>query len=285
MKNLTYLLLFCLFSASLFAEQGPPPQWRKPADENLVYMHTDNGLIMIELAPFMAPNNVKQFANLVNEGFYDGLEFYRVIDGFVAQAGDEKERKKSEFKSPLNAEFTRKAPKNSEFMLIQQNAFLAPQTGYLHGFSAGRDVETQEEWLLHCPGHVAMARTNDADSATTEFYIVIGQAPRHLDRNMSSLGRVIHGMDIVQSFNRANANEAGGVIVDIGRRTKIQWARTGDKVNPELRVPVEVQIDDSEAAQQRLNSAKKMESPFYHFKGNGNLDLCYYQLRTRVLPY
>ena len=245
-------------------------------------MQTEKGLIVIELAPFIAPNHVKRFTDLVNEGFYDGLAFYRVIDGFVAQAGDEKESRKTKFGQPLKAEFTRQAPDNSTFMMIQKADLMAPETGYLNGFSAGRDPKTNEEWLLHCPGHVAFARTNDPNSGTTEFYIVVGQAPRHLDRNMSSIGRVIHGMQVVQSLNRAKQDEAGGVITDEDRRSKILWAKTGNNVSSEIKMPVQVQIDDSHAAQQRLASAKTMESEFYHFKGNGNLDMCYYQLRTQV---
>ncbi|MDC2890312.1 peptidylprolyl isomerase [Psychrosphaera algicola] len=58
--------------------------------------------------------------------------------------------------------------------------------------------------VLHCSGTVAMARGNGADSASSEFYIVIGHAPRHLDRNMSVFGRVVFGMDVVQRLPRGD---------------------------------------------------------------------------------
>lgn len=283
MKLFTFLILICL-SGFTYAEQNEANPWRKPANENLVYMQTDKGLIIIELAPFMAPNHTQRFVNLVNEGHYDGLDFYRVIEGFVAQGGDNEDSRKTKYSAPLKAEFTRKASPSSSFILVQDNAFFAPQTGYLNGFSAGKDPKTQEEWLLHCPGNIAMARTNDINSATSHFYFVMGQAPRHLDRNMSSFGRVIHGMNVVHSVNRAGQDEAGGIIADKPRRTKIQWVKMADKMDKAKLLPVEVHIDDSQAAQSRIESARKRESEFFHFKGNGNLDMCYYQLRTRIAP-
>ena len=63
-------------------------EWRKPDPANTVYMDTDSGGIVIELAPRFAPQTVAQFLKLVRDGFYDGQSFYRVIDGFVAQGGD-----------------------------------------------------------------------------------------------------------------------------------------------------------------------------------------------------
>ena len=58
-------------------------------------------------------------------------------------------------------------------------------------------IITKQERLLHCPGSVAFPRGSDADSASTEFYIVIGQAPHHVDRNMSTIGCVIYDMSRV----------------------------------------------------------------------------------------
>ena len=75
------VLLSLIKSPASFAQS----QWRTPKSEELVYFQLESGTIVIELAPFMAPKHVSQFKALVAEGFYDGLDFYRVIDGFVAQ--------------------------------------------------------------------------------------------------------------------------------------------------------------------------------------------------------
>ena len=271
-----FLLLITTFC--IHAEQ----EWRTPATEDLVYLELETGTVIIELAPFMAPKHVAQFKALVAEGFYDGLDFYRVIDGFVAQAGDLSEQKPSKNKGLLKAEFSRPIPLSSSFMLVQSPGFIAPQTGYLHGFAAGQDLQTKQQWLLHCPGAVAFARGVDADSASTEFYIVVGQATRHLDRNMSTIGRVIYGMPAVQAMQRANMNNASGVIEDETKRSKILWAKLAKDISPQASLHIQVQQQNSEQVAQRLASAKTLDNEFFHFKGNGNLDVCYYQLKTRL---
>lgn len=256
--------------------------WRTPALDNTVYMQTSEGLIIFELAPFIAPNHVKQFVSLINENFYDGLDFYRVIDGFVAQGGDISGEKQSKFNSPLKAEFSQPIDKDLAYTLVQQDDFMAPETGYLAGFPAGRDTNSKEQWLLHCPGNLAFARSNSADSATSDFYIVIGQATRHLDRNMSSIGKVIYGMDIAQKLARAHINQASGVIENAKQRSKITWIKMAKDISPEQRINVQIQHQHSDAVKQRLASSRKLDNEFFHFKGNGKLDICYYQLKSRV---
>ncbi|MDP5133812.1 MAG: peptidylprolyl isomerase [Paraglaciecola sp.] len=273
-----YLVSLILFAPLLFAQD----EWRTPDPNNLVYLYLETGTVVIELAPTMAPLHVNQFKSLVDEGYYDGLDFYRVIDGFVAQAGDLIKQRASTNDSPLEAEFTRSIPAKDDFIAVQSPDFMAPETGFIQGFAAGRDLKTQEEWLLHCPGNVAMARSNEKDSATSDFYIVIGQATRHLDRNMSSFARVIYGMPAIQALQRADFNNASGVIDEPIKRSKIIRAKLASQLPLAQQLQLQVQEPTSTAVQQRLAKAKTLDSEFFHFKGNGNLDLCYYQLKTRV---
>lgn len=276
------LIVFGLLLSNAIQSQTINSEWRTPKLEDLVYMQTEHGIVVIELAPFMAPNHVAQFKTLVSEGFYDGLDFYRVIDGFVAQAGDADGLRQSKHIKSLKAEFSRPAPAKSLFQLEQDQDFIAPQTGYLHGFSAGKDPSSNQEWLLHCPGTIAMARGNDKDSATSDFYVVIGQATRHLDRNMSSFGKVIYGMPAIQAVNRASVNINSGVL-EKEKRSKILWMKLASKIEKKERIKVQIQRQDSVEVKQRLDSARKLDNPFFHFKGNGKLDMCYYQLKTRVV--
>jgi len=270
---------FNLHSQELAVIQEKKSQIYQPKQQNLVYLTTDKGLIVIELAPFIAPKHVAKFKALVNEGFYNGLDFYRVIDGFVAQGGDVTEKKPSKYRASLAAEFTRPLTADSDFVTVQSPEFLAQETGFLQGFPAGRSQADQKEWLLHCPGAVAMARNNAADSASTDFYIVIGQAPRHLDRNMSVFGQVIYGMEHAQGMQRGNPNVDGGVIADVTQRSQIVSAKLGNRVGMSQQINFTRNLVIDAQFQARLQGARTLENDFFHYKGNGNLDVCYYRPR------
>ena len=82
-------------------------------------------------------------------------------------------------------------------------------------------IQRRAEWLIHCPGTFAFARDNDADTATTEFYIVIGEAPRRLDRNLTAFGRVLDGMQYLQKLERGDPDVESGVIADVSKRDAI----------------------------------------------------------------
>lgn len=258
------------------------PATYQPQQENLVYLQSDQGLVIIELAPFIAPKHVAQFKALVNEGFYNGLDFYRVIDGFVAQGGDVTEKKSSKYSASLAAEFTRPLTSTSNFVTVQSPDFLAQETGFMQGFPSGRSLIEKQEWLLHCPGAVAMARGNEANSGSTDFYIVIGQAPRHLDRNMSVFGQVIYGMENVQAMKRGNPNIDGGVINDVGQRSKIVSAKLGTSVDKSQQINFTRNLVTSDTFQARLQSARTLDSEFFHYKGTGNIDVCYYRPRFTI---
>ena len=105
----------------------------------------------------------------------------------------------------------------------------APEVGHVKGFPVGRDPKRgapkNKRWLIHCPGAFAFARDNGADTATTEFYIVIGEAPRRLDRNLTAFGRVIAGMKYVQKLHRGDPGVEAGVIQDVAKRDKILSVR------------------------------------------------------------
>ncbi len=118
------------------------------------------GKIIIELFPDVAPNTVANFEKLANSGFYNGLNFHRVVPGFVAQGGDPK----------------------------------GDGTG-----GPGYKIKAEFNNRKHITGSLAMARSQDPDSAGSQFYICLGSAP-HLDNNYTNFGQVTEGMDLVQSI-------------------------------------------------------------------------------------
>lgn len=206
--------------------------WRNVDPANLVLVDTRYGRTAIELEPDFAPGHVARVRALARAHFYDGLAFYRVIDGFVAQGGigegtaatKDHPKRAGDLKQwpPLKAEFDRPTADISDpFTPLGSSDLFAPEAGHVKGFPAGRDAKEGREWLIHCPGTFAFARDNDADTATTEFYIVIGEAPRRLDRNLSAFGRVIDGMQYVQKLERGDPAVESGVIQDVSKRDKI----------------------------------------------------------------
>jgi len=238
-------LAACLAAAGAAAEAKAPAaspaaddakDWRDVDPANLVLIDTRYGRIAVELEPDFAPIHVARVRALARAHFYDGLAFYRVIDGFVAQGGigegtaatKDHPRRAEDLKKwpPLKAEFDRPvAAIHDSFTPSGSPDLFAPEVGHVKGFPAGRDAKAGREWLIHCPGTFAFARDNGADTATTEFYIVIGEAPRRLDRNLSAFGRVIDGMQVVQKLERGDPAVDAGVIQDVTKRDKILKVR------------------------------------------------------------
>src|SRR6202007_1189089 len=101
--------------------------------------------------------------------------------------------------------------------------------------------------MIHCPGPFAFARDDKADTATTEFYVVIGEAPRRLDRNLTAFGRVIDGMDNLQKLTRGNPAVDNGVIADKTKQDPIFAMHLASDMPEAERPHYEVMRTDSKA--------------------------------------
>jgi len=242
--------------------------------ENTVTLELDDGIVVIELNPTFAPATSSQFKRLVRDGFYDGLGFYRVIDGFVAQGGDGSDMSEDENAEPtVEAEFDRDWQDELPFVSVQKADLFALETGFIDGFPAGRDLEAGKTWLAHCPGIVGMARGNEADSGSTDFYIVIGQAPRYLDRNITLFGRVVYGMDTVQRIRRGPPAE-GGMISDPANSTIIRSARVLADVPDDGRLAVVVPDTNSDEFKAMFEARRHRTSEWFLSTPPAVLDVC-----------
>jgi len=254
-------------------------RWRQIDPENLVLLELPAGRVVIELNPLFAPKTVARFRQLIEDDFYRGLSFYRVIEGFVAQAGDESDIGEPGSLPGLPAEFQLDRDTELPWTPVQRDDLFAPETGFIDGFAAARDDE--HVWLTHCPGVIAMARGNEPDSGSTDFYIVIGQAPRYLDRNLTIFGRVIDGMDAVQSVERGpTANN--GIIEDDLSRTRILRAMTGDAVPAAERLDYLVMDTASPGFATLLEQRRDRDHEFFHQKPPRVLDVCQVPVATRA---
>ncbi|RVT46891.1 peptidylprolyl isomerase [Rheinheimera sediminis] len=264
---------------SSVAEPEVKAGWQTLPQDNLLYLETDQGRIVILLAPQFAPEHVKRVKELVKNRFYDGVTFYRVIEGFVAQFGVPEHEWGSRTKlTPMKAEFSWPVNGRDPYLLVQRPDLLAEETGFNQGFAVAR--EQNQEWLVHCPGVVNMARANEPDTAVADIAIMLGQAPRHLDKNMSAFGKVIWGQYAVNRLRRGEVAD-GGVIGSASARTVIKQARLGSDLTPDKQLQLEMLNTNSSEFSQSLAERRSRIHVFYQHKGNGNMDVCYPQVPVR----
>ena len=166
-KKLVLFFIFFLFIEQTYAQ------------ENIMIMKLKDGDVIIELFGEIAPEHVKRFKLLANEKKYDGVVFHRVIDGFMAQTGD------VQFGNP-----------NLESFDLR----LAGTGG-----SEYPDLKAEFSDISHEKGTLSMARSNDPNSANSQFFICFKSAP-HLDRNYSVFGKVIKGMEFVDLIKKGEGS-------------------------------------------------------------------------------
>ncbi|MEM7662478.1 MAG: peptidylprolyl isomerase [Pseudomonadota bacterium] len=228
------------------------PYWREVHPQDLVLIETRHGVTAIELNISFAPNHAKRFRDLARAGFYDGEYFYRVIEGFVAQGGVQDVERVESWPALKNE--NDRALSFEPFVPLGNDDLFTDLVGHSgSGFAMARDRELGREWLLHCPGALAMARDTGPDTGSTEFYVVLGPQ-RYLDRNLTIFGRVIDGMEHLQALERGDRDVESGVI---------QPPRTGDEI-----ISVRVAADIPENARPRYQVMKTKTNAFEVAKRN-----------------
>ncbi|MBL4764637.1 MAG: peptidylprolyl isomerase [Colwellia sp.] len=279
-KNLL-ILITVVFMSACGAGNSTSEQWRTLDLNNTVLLTLPHGKVVIELAPQFAPKHVEQFSSLIKKSFYHGTKFYRVIDGFVAQAGPKDGSDKDKSVSVLAIEGQFSIAKNWSFTPVQNNDLFAEVTGFKEGFALASD-NNDSAWLTHCPGALAMARSNKADSASSHFYFVIGQAPRYLDKIMTIFGRVVYGMEHIQAIKRTSVIE-GEYAVDSREHTPIVSLTLMADVPLNERIFIEVENTESTAFAERLIKRRARENAFYYKKPPPVLDVCQVPIKSRLV--
>jgi len=167
-----FLILFFILTNNIIAE------------ENIMILKLKDGDIKIELFEDVAPNHVKRIKQLAKDGKYDGVVFHRVIDGFMAQTGDVQYGNSS----------------NDQFDLKRAGM----------GGSDLPDLKEEFSDLPHERGTLSMARSQDPNSANSQFFICFKESS-FLDRQYTVFGKVIEGMDLVDKIKRGDQNNNGSV--------------------------------------------------------------------------
>src|SRR5450432_3423760 len=197
-------------SSAQLLEQSAPSDWRPLDPAQTLYLETPRGRVIIELAPAFAPRHTQNIRTLVQEKYFDGLSILRSQDNYVVQWGDpdaedpKKARSFGTAQHKLPAEFSRSSV-GFPFTPLGDIDTYAPEVGFSGGFPVARDLKTHEMWLAHCYGMVGAGRDNPKDSSNgAELYVVIGQGPRHLDRNITLVGRVVWGIETLSTLTRGS---------------------------------------------------------------------------------
>jgi peptidylprolyl isomerase len=265
-------------------DASTPSDWRRLDPANTIYMDLANGhRVVIELAPLFAPQHVAQVRTLAHEGYWNGLSILRSQDNFVVQWGDPEEdaaKKKptGSAQKHLPAEFTFASNKAPWTRLSDSDGW-APQVGFIAGVPAGHDPKAGTYWMAHCYGAVGAGRNNDADSSDgTELYVVTGQSPRQLDRNMSMVGRVVQGMEWLSTIPRGTGPL--GFFEKPEQRVGITSMRLAADVPAAERSPIEVMRTDSPLFAELVESRRNRRDEFYKVQAH-HIDLCNVPVPTR----
>lgn len=256
-------------------KQSTPADWRALDPENTLYLHTAAGRVIIELAPAFAPNHVANIKALVREGYFDGLAIVRSQDNWVVQWGDPNEKNPKPMKTAkatLKAEFTTTIKNDTVFTRLPDHDGYAPQVGHSNGFPSARDPKSGRAWLAHCYGMVGVGRDNDVDSGGgSALYAVIGHAPRHLDRNITVVGRVISGMPQLSTLPRGAA--AMGFYDKPELNVPITSVKVAADVPPAERARFEVMRTDSAAFKAAVEAQRNRGGPWTVVPA-GHIELC-----------
>ncbi len=157
----------------------------------------------------------------------------------------------------------------------------APQVGHVNGYAAGRDPKTQTTWLAHCYGAIGVARGNETDSGNgSSLYAVTGHAPRNLDRNITVVGKVVQGIELLSSLPRGTG--ALGFYEKAEERTAIKSVRMAADVPEAERLKIEMFRTDTPSFQALVEAQRNRGGDWYKFAAN-HIELCNVPVPVRVV--
>ena len=271
-------------SAQEIIDAAPAEAWRSLDPANTLYLELESGRVIIELAPQFAPAHVGNIRTLAREHFWDGLSIYRSQDNFVVQFGDPEAgeaaaKSQGTAKTKLPAEFASKSS-GLRFTALPDKDGWAKQVGFVDGFPAARDSTTGETWLTHCYGTLGAGRGAEPDSSNgSELYVVTGQSPRQLDRNITTVGRVVSGMEWLSVIPRGP--QPMGFYEKPELRTPIKAIRLASEVPEAERTPLQLLRTDSPAFADATEARRNRRDGWY-VQPAGHIDVCNVPLPVRT---
>ena len=262
-----------------------PSDWRTPDPNSTLYLDLAAGRVVIELAPAFAPLHAKNIEALAHEHYFDGLAILRVQDNFVTQWGDPDSDKPDKAK-PLGTASKTLAPEferaigDLQFTALPDSDVYAPEVGFSNGMPAARDKKNGKAWLAHCYGMIGAGRDTAVDSGPgTELYVVIGHAPRQLDRNIAVVGRVVQGMELLSALPRGTG--ALGFHEKPEQRLAIKSVRLAADVPAAERTNIEILRTDTQTFADLVEARRNRRDDWYKVPA-GKIDLCSVPIPVRA---
>ena len=259
-----------------------PSDWRALDPQNTLYLDLTSGRVIIELAPRFAQHHVTNVEALAREGYYNGLAVVRSQDNYVVQWADPDGKKPiRNAQKTVAAEFERSS-RGVPFTPLPDPDTYAPEVGFSDGFPTAVDPRLGRAWLVHCYGMVGAGRDTDVDSGGgTELYVVIGQAPRHLDRNVTLLGRVVQGMDLLSILPRGTGPM--GYYEKHEQRVAIKSIRVAADITEAQRTELEVLRTDTSMFVADVEARRNRHEEWFKVPA-GHVDVCNVPIVARPRP-
>ena len=266
--------------AAAILKAAPADAWATIPPQDLLVMTVNGQRVTIWLARAAAPEHVRNIERIARAGWWADATIYRVQDNYVTQWGDATEKKPPaagiNARPPAEYEWAWSAPARAN---PYRDAYAA-RTGFTAGgWAVAGDGKRQ--WLPHCYGAVGVARDLAPDTGTGgDLYTVIGHAPRHLDRNIALVGRVIEGMAALASLPRGGG--ALGVYERADQRVPITKTALAADLPESERPRFAYLRPTAPAFVAYLEARANRQPPFFTVPANA-ADLCNLPVPVRAL--
>ncbi len=283
MKSICLSFALLLFVASFADASDQSNGWRSLDVENTLLMQLESGDVVIELAPQFAPKHVGNIKTLVSEGYFDGSAIIRSQDNYVVQWGDpnfdnDKAKAQGQAEKQIEVEFFAE-PEEIGFQKIESRDAYAREVGFVDGFPVASDGK--QAWLAHCYAMVGVSRDVASNSGNgSGLYVVTGHAPRHLDKNVTLVGRVVKGIELLSSLPRGTGDlgffETKGEHIEIKNIDLLNESDLAQTVSS-----LQIMRTQSDEFKQHVTSRTTRSDPWF-LEPTGRIELCNVGVPSRV---
>lgn len=250
-----------------------PGDWRDiPADQLLVMTLSGGRQVVIRLAPRYAPVHVANIRTLAKAGWWDAASVYRVHDNYVVQWGDPTERK------PLPPGVVAQPPAEYDWPVYDAVTAMTRTDPYSTATGHSADgwplaTDGKVAWMPHCYGMVGVSRDMAPSTGSGgDLYVVIGHGPRHLDRNIALVGRVVEGIEHLSSLPRGT--EGGlGMYKDAAQHVPFVRGRLASDLPAGERPHFQVRATDNVRFAAWIKARENRQPPFFNLP-LGGADIC-----------